>query len=152
MFYFFYHLYEAGNLELCRPVVLFYGGEEPRKKNDWLDDFGGRPTSFRNDLTKDSVKNYSFKVKLFKHIQVYPEDFLRVVMHQFRRLTQSFLNTQERSKLLGDGRPEFCFGGVASILLTTKWYLLEERSLKGLKGHYKLSIKVNVAPQIVRQV
>ncbi len=149
--YFLHHPHKAGDLELRRPVVLLRGGEEPRKKEDWLDDVGGRPTSFRDGFTRGSVKNYSSKAKLLESIQVYPKDFLWVVMHQCGGSTQGFLNTQEGSELLGGGRLEFCFGGVSSTLLATEQCLLEERSFEGLKRRRKLSVKVNVVPQIARQ-
>lgn len=34
--HFFHYSYKSGNLALYKPVVSFYKGEEPRKKEDWL--------------------------------------------------------------------------------------------------------------------
>ena len=89
---FLYHSYEAGDLELHRPVVFFRGGKEPRKKKDWLDDVGRRPTFLRDGLTRDSVKNYGFKAELLGGGQVYPEDFFWVVVHQRGGPNHGFLN------------------------------------------------------------
>ncbi len=93
MSYFFHHPHKAGNLKFCRPVVFFYKGEEPKKKEDWLDGVGGWPTSFWDGLVRDSMKNNGSKTEFFGGVHVYSEDFLRAVIHQGGKLASSFLNT-----------------------------------------------------------
>lgn len=93
MFYLLYHSHKAGNFKLCRLVVFLCKSEEPEKKEHWLDGIGGRPMSFRDGLAGDSVKDNGSKAKFFEGVQVYPEDFLRVVVHQGGSLAQGFLNT-----------------------------------------------------------
>lgn len=93
MSYFFHHPHKAGNLKFWRPVVSFHRGEEPKKKEDWLDSVSGWPTSFRDGLARDSMKNNGSKAELFGSVQVYLEDLLKVVIHQGRKLASNFLNT-----------------------------------------------------------
>lgn len=81
MSYFLHHPYKAGNLELLRPVVFFRRGEKLKKKEDWLDGVGKRPMSFGDGLARGNVKNYSSKAKLLGGVQVYPEDFLQIVVY-----------------------------------------------------------------------
>ena len=73
------------------------------------------------------------------------------MMYHYGRSTQGFLNTQERSEFLGDGKPEFGLRGVDPTLLATEQYLPEDRSLEGLKGCRELGIEVDIASQIARQ-
>lgn len=90
--YIFYHPYSVGNLKLHRLVVLFHKDKKPRKKKDWLDGIGRWPTSFRDGLTGGSMKNCGFKAKLLGDVQVYLEDFFRIVGYQCEGLAQDFLN------------------------------------------------------------
>lgn len=93
MSYLLHYPHKTGNFELCRPVVPPRRGEEPGKKEDWLDGVSGWPTSFRDGLAGGSVKDNGSKTEFLGGVQVYPEDLLRVVVHQSGRLAQSFLNT-----------------------------------------------------------
>ncbi len=149
--YLFHHLHKAGNLELCRPVVLLHWGEKSGKKEDWLDGDGRWSTSFRDGIAGGSVKNHSSKAELLGGVQVYPEDRFRVVMYQCGGLTQGFLNGQEGSELLGGWRPKFRLRGVGPTLLATERCLPKERSLEGLKGCRELGIEVDIASQVARQ-
>lgn len=65
MLYFLYYPHKAGNLKLYRLVVLFRGGEEPRKNKDWLDHIGRWPTSLRDSLAGGSMKDNGSKAELF---------------------------------------------------------------------------------------
>lgn len=97
------------------------------------------------------MKNNGSEAEFFESVQVYPEDLLRVQVHQSGRFAQGLLNTEEKNKFLRCGRPKFYFGGISSTLLATKRCFLEERSLEGLKRCSKLCIEVDIALQVARQ-
>lgn len=63
--YLFNHLYKAGNLKFCRPVVFFHKGEKLEKKEDWLNSISKWLTSFQDGLTGNSIKDNSSKAELF---------------------------------------------------------------------------------------
>lgn len=93
MSYLLYYPYKGGNFELYKPEILLCGGKEPEKKEDWLDNVGAWPTFLWDRLIEDSIKDNSSKAEFFGGIQVYPKDFLKVVIQQCEGLAQGFLNT-----------------------------------------------------------
>lgn len=68
----FNHLYETCNLEFRRSVILLGGGEEPRKKEKWLDRAAARPTALRQIFIVGGMKNNRSESKLFGGVQVNP--------------------------------------------------------------------------------
>ena len=62
---FFNNLNKTRDLEFCRPVILLSGGEEPRKKEKWLDRAAARPTALRQILISESMENHRSESKLF---------------------------------------------------------------------------------------
>ena len=83
---FFNHPNEARDLELCRPVILFSGGEESRKKKNWFDQGAARLTALRQILTGGYVKDHRSESKLLGGVQVNPQGLVGVVMHENRGL------------------------------------------------------------------
>lgn len=79
---FFNHPYKTCNLEFRRPVILLGGGEEPKKKEKWLDRATTRPTALRQIFIGRGMKDNHSKSKLFKGVQVNPQGFVEVVMYK----------------------------------------------------------------------
>lgn len=88
--HFLYYPHKAGNLQFYWPVILFGWNEESRKKKNWL-----RLTCFLKNFVRGCMENNYSKTKFFRCIQVYLQDFLRVMVNQSRGLTQELLNTQK---------------------------------------------------------
>ena len=49
---------ETRDFEFCRLVIPLSGGEEPRKKEKWLDRAAARPTALRQILIGGSMENH----------------------------------------------------------------------------------------------
>ena len=96
----FNHLYETCNLEFYRPVILLGGGEEPRKKENWLEQAAARPTALRQIFISGGMKDNHSESKLFGGVQVNPQGFVGVVMYESWRVAQGLLNALERRILL----------------------------------------------------
>ena len=61
---FFDHPNKTCNLELCRPIVLLRGDEEPREVEDWLNGAAAWPTSVGQGFVGTGMKNHCSKAKL----------------------------------------------------------------------------------------
>lgn len=68
MSHLFNHLYKICNLEFHRLVILLNGGDEPRKKEKWLDRAAARPTALRQIFINGGMKNNRSESKLFRDI------------------------------------------------------------------------------------
>ena len=96
----FNHPHKTCNLELCRPVILLGGDEEPRKKKKWLDQAIARPTALRQIFIGRGMKDNCSEFKLLGGVQVNPQGFIGVMMYKSRGVAQGLLNALERRMLL----------------------------------------------------
>ena len=104
MSHFFNHPHKTCYLELRRPVILFGGGEKPRKEEKWLDRAAVRLSALSQVLFSGGVENNRPKPKFLRGIKVNPQDFVGVVIYERRGAAEGLLYALKRRLLLGSRR------------------------------------------------